>query len=318
MNFLMNCFDGGEIASVPREYLLAIVGAALDDRGQASYSFAKKHSKKLIEIEYNAGDMNITADGKAYEVEEFIDWLKRDFVKDGGKILVEATTLAFPEIFISIYAFIDEQKISIDFLYVEPEKYTQQPSISEADKTIEQIKNRGFDLSEELGDFIGIPMALINLSSASPIDKGLFFLGYEDHRFDRIFREHDDDLPVKKLPVVFGVPPFQAGMELNSFSANINVLSSRNVNDGVYYCAANNPLAAYELLEDQYSGLEAGQRMFVAPLGTKPEAIGIAAFVAEKSFEKSDPFIGVIYDHPRKKQGRSSDVFKWHLYKGMA
>ena len=299
------------------KYDLAIIGKPLDDRGRSACKFAKNAAKKVIEAEYISENLNFLINDKdVEETEAFIDNLRSLFEKKKGRVLIEATTLSFSEIFLSIYALLLNKNIEVNFLYIEPGEYKKKEVISKEEKSISEAKKRGHDLSEEQGDFSGIPYAGISTTSDNIVKQGLFFLGFEGYRFERIFEEYDGELQVKEKPVVFGVPPFKAGWELNSFSANIKVLDNHDILDGSYFCAANNPYAAYQIVKDVYETLNFPERMFVAPLGTKPEGIGVAAFIAEKSLAGFDgvPHIGVIYDHPKKKKGRSSDISKWHLY----
>jgi hypothetical protein len=48
--------------------------------------------------------------------------------------------------------------------------------------------------------------------------------------------------------------------------------------------------------------------MYIAPIGTKPHGIGAALFAA------THEDVGILYDHPRRREGRSSKVGKWHLF----
>ena len=108
--------------------------------------------------------------------------------------------------------------------------------------------------------------------------------------------------------VVFGVPAFPAGWEMNSFANNIRVIRDSNVSGGIHFCGAENPAAAFDVLQEIYDSLAEGERLVVGPIGTKPNGIGTALFVAAHSD------VGLLYDHPKRSAGRSSGTSGWHLY----
>ncbi len=107
---------------------------------------------------------------------------------------------------------------------------------------------------------------------------------------------------------MFGVPAFKAGWEMDAVANNIAVIREQNIREGLHYCGAENPASVVDVLESLEAGLDANQRMFVAPIGTKPHGIGVALFASERKD------IGIIYDHLRRKQGRTTAVENWHLF----
>ena len=70
----------------------------------------------------------------------------------------------------------------------------------------------------------------------------VFFLGYEGERLDEAFEELEID-PRKSI-VVFGVPAFRPGWEMDSFANNVRVVADRGVQGGIRYCGAENPAAS--------------------------------------------------------------------------
>lgn len=112
----------------------------------------------------------------------------------------------------------------------------------------------------------------------------------------------------KACSVVFGVPAFKPGWEMDAFANNIRVIKERNIRGGVYFCGAENPASALDVLKRIESELAPGERLFVGPIGTKPMGIGVALFVSQKQD------VGILYDHPRRRPNRSAEVGTWHLY----
>lgn len=132
-------------------------------------------------------------------------------------------------------------------------------------------------------------------------------MGFEERRLDvaletQILRPSD-------AAVVFGVPAFFPGWEMHSFANNVRVIQDAGLSGGVHFCGPENPASAYDLLAEISESLLSGERLIVAPIGTKPNGIGAAVFVASHSD------IGLLYDHPKRSPGRTSNVARWHLYK---
>lgn len=111
-----------------------------------------------------------------------------------------------------------------------------------------------------------------------------------------------------KSAVVFGVPAFKPGWEMDAIANNIGVIREQNIRGGVCFCGAENPAAVIELLSDFLEGLDPNERLFIAPIGTKPHGIAAALFVAQH------PNVRIIYDHPRRTDGRSNKIAHWHLF----
>jgi hypothetical protein len=139
------------------------------------------------------------------------------------------------------------------------------------------------------------------------VEAGVFFLGYEPDRMARALTEYQM-IATKSVKVVFGVPAFRAGWELNAIVPHLHMLSEQRDFD-VAYCSANDPGSAFECLERTRNSLTAGAKMFIAPIGTKPCGIATAVFASLFPSET-----GIIFDHPRKKLKRSSGLNVWHRY----
>ena len=190
---------------------------------------------------------------------------------------------------------------SFEFIYVEPERY-------QSIETSRLLDKRKFSLSSVAPGFSAVPGNVMILSKRRVKHKGVFFLGYEESRLRRAFEEVPVIQP-QLTSVVFGVPAYRPGWEMDSFANNVTVIREKHIQGGVSYCGADNPLAAFEMLSQIKMSLQSNERMFVAPLGTKPHGIGAALFSA-----KHDG-IGVMYDHPVRKKERSDQVAFWHLFR---
>lgn len=278
-------------------YDFGFVGNAIDDRTTDSTAFIASVSKEVLQIEYSADNFKIKMNGENFDAEDLTDRLQ--FCK-GKSAIIESTSIGFVEIYLICKAFKELGIENFDILYVEPLNY----------KNMERSKllhRRDFELTEEFPpNYIGIPGAIILLSDRQP-QRGIFFLGYEQQRLDRALENHSMINP-GKCNMVFGVPAFKPGWEMNAFANNIRVIRDKNVRGGMSFCGAENPKATITLLQAAQRSLQPDEKLFIAPIGTKPNGVGVALFTA------MNPGVALLYDHPVKSKGRSSKVSKWHLY----
>ena len=114
----------------------------------------------------------------------------------------------------------------LEFLYVEPRSY-------HSPRRPQLLDKRDFDLSDEVRGYRAIPGATVMLSDRDK-QKGVFFLGYEESRFDMVLEDYQMIRPSDCI-VVFGVPAFQPGWEMDSFANNIRVIRQRNIEGGVFF-----------------------------------------------------------------------------------
>lgn len=274
---------------------VAVVGTAVDDRGEASVGYSRDNADRTITLQYEALEPRLLIDGQPLDCEDLTDFLG---TLGRAPILLDATSLGVAEIALCCRSLraVDPDRFSI--LYVEPGEYN-------APNPRDPLQRRVYDLSEEAPNYIGIPGLTFILEDESPDQLVVFLLGYEGERLERAF----DQLNVnsKNTSVVFGIPAFRAGWETSSFENNIRFLNERNIKGGVFFKAADNPLAVLEFLEDVYLGRGEGP-FFVAPIGTKPHAIGAALFAGWHDD------VGLLYDHPRPRSRRSNRLGTWHLF----
>ena len=294
MRIAMRCVEEGSELEVPR-WDLAITGVGVDDRGDAGCEFVKSRSGTSSCLIYDVENLRLTADSTSLECEDLPEWLSKKGLRS---LLLETTTLGLPELSLCCRAAKQLGLERLSALYVEPKDYFA-PCRRYA------IHRRDFELSDEIIGYAAIPGSAFLLDEQRQ-QQVVFFLGYEGHRLDRAFEQ----LPLvpERCSVVFGVPGFQPGWEMDSFANNVHVVRERKVDGGVGFCGADNPAAAFSLLDQRYRAKQAGERLFVAPIGTKPHGIGAALFAAVHED------VGLLYDHPLRSKKRSSQVGHWHLF----
>ena len=272
---------------------IAITGDVVDDRGRASYAFCETYTHSIINAMYDPTELMIDIDRQRYSadaVDGFLEHLK------GSSILLDATTLGFVEIFLFCKAAKDVGVSAISLLYVEPKSYRVY-------SRSQVLHRRDFELSEEVADFTGIPGKAFMIKLAEP--RVVFLVGYEGQRLERALEQ--TDIKPSDCSVLFGVPAFQPGWEVDSYANNIKVIKERHIRE-LLYTGAQNPTGAYAVLERLRASCDPGQRMIVSPIGTKPHGIGAALFACEHEE------VGLLYDNPVRKQGRSLEVATWHIF----
>lgn len=287
--------ESAQLLAIPK-CQTALVGVAIDDRGIAAHDYLRASGCRLVLAEYQPESFELTIDGHTRHADDFAELLS-PFL--GASLILEATTLGIPEILLTSRAIRDTAGLSVRLLYVEPLRYSNP-------RRTHVLHKRDFELSSKFPGFRPIPGHVLNLNDPRRT-KGVFFLGFEDRRLDRAFEDHQMIDP-RNCGLVFGVPGFRPGWEMNSFARNVRVIRDKGLRPELFFCAAENPAAAHFVLTQVKDSLQEKERMFVAPLGTKPNGIGAVLFCAEH------PEVGVLYDHPHRKQGRSEALGRWHYF----
>jgi hypothetical protein len=268
-------------------------GKVLDDRGKDSLNLLKVRCDELVDIEYSPKEFTLSINGEIVEVDDIDTYLE---LYSGLTFLMDATTLGFTEILL-LAKNLKAKKIS--FLYIEPKEYRRQSPQSVLDL-------RNFELSNEIIGFQAIPGHSALLSEH--IDhKVIFILGFESSRIEKAF-EDNQMISKKNCTLIFGFPAFKPGWEMDSFANHIKIISEHNLRGDIKFGAATDPLATYSIIRKISDSLLDETQLFVCPLGTKPMAIGCALFLSE------NPHAAVLYDHPIRKMGSSSQTEAWHLY----
>ena len=238
--------------------------------------------------------MDLTIDGQAIAQRDLQGMIA---AAANDPIALETTTLGFVEVLLCCRAAFGRTG-ALDCLYVEPQNYRRS-------RDSHLLAKRDFELSGEIVGFRGIPGAARMLDDRRS-QKCVFFVGYEGARFRRAFTDLEM-LKGRSSNVVFGIPAFKPGWEMDSIANNVPVMRDEHISS-VYFCGADNPRAAVDFLLATHGSLQRDETMFIAPIGTKPHGLATALFVAERED------VGVIYDHPLRTADRSTAVGQWHLF----
>lgn len=275
---------------------LVLHGKAIDDRGFAVLGSVRNHADEMTEVTYDPFRLEVALGTVHVAADDLAESLR---TTKGKSVLIEATTLGLAEIVLICKALRDVRQESFDIVYLEPREY-------ERKLRHPLLKRRDFELSSEVPGYRAIPGSAVLLGDRKKV-RSVFFLGFEEARLRRAFEELQMLSPAIAT-VAFGVPAFAAGWEMDAMANNISVIREQNLRGGVHFCGAENPLAVFELLSEIHRGLEKGERLVLAPIGTKPHGIGVALFAA------AHPDVGILYDHPLRAPKRTKNLGHWHLF----
>lgn len=279
-----------ELPAAAGAWDLAFVGPVVDERGLAALDYARTFAGTIHELQFDVDVNEVRVDGQTAGADSIEDMVA------GRRVLLEATTLGFVEVFQSARACRNRPSVCLDILYAEPSEY----------QTLERslpLSGREFSLTDEVRPFSGVPGATLLLRPEVPTEVA-FFLGYEGQRLAQVMEQTSID--PKRCTVIFGVPAFQPGWEMNSFANNIAVLREHRI-ERILYAGAQNPKAAYDALS-RIRDASPDARLLVGPVGTKPHGLATALFACEHAN------VGLIYDHPVRQSKRSRKIASWHLY----
>jgi hypothetical protein len=265
-------------------------GNSVDDRGQSSVNIESSNISQRVTVNYDYEGMEISVGDKVINADEATALLA-PYVEQ-GKIVLDATTLGFSELFFAIKGLVDLKVNDFLIIYVEPSDYSRTTPGADS-----------FALSELNAGYKPIPRSVVDLAG-DDVEAGVFFLGFEPERLERAFEEYQM-LSTKDVKVVFGIPAFQPGWELNSIVPHLSIIE----NCTIAYCAANDPSSAYDTLEETRISLGQEKKMFIGPIGTKPCGIATALFACMHPLQT-----GLLFDHRKKRVKRSSGVNVWHRY----
>lgn len=282
-------------------------GEVLDDRGEKALSL-NEHNE-LYQFKYNDEEFTININDITYTYDSYLDFFKNI---SNSSIVIESTTLNVIDILFILKAIKHIPKIiNIIILYIEPYEYNFKKS------TLMEYDD--FNLSSKLKDFPPVPgFTIYTRPYDEDEDEGedekdntelIAFLGFERARLGQIFNADDGGTYSKFTPII-PLPGFRPGWENRTLNSHLKFFSSSYNFDKLLYVSANNPFQAYNILEE-YS--KTRKKFRVAPIGTKPNAIGCAIFLLNNDINNNIES-GVLFDFPVKIHKRSSGIGKIHIY----
>ena len=179
---------------------------------------------------------------------------------------------------------------SLAVVYVEPASYAYSRAPTEAEI---------FDLSEQIYGLLPIP-GFSTLAEPDNEESVVFvpLLGFEGQRLAYVLEQVQP--PGNKTIPVIGVPGFRPEYPFHTYQGNKNILLSNNMHTRVRYAIANSAFSVFYLLQS-ISEEFPEDLLKVAPIGTKPHALGAIMFALH-----SKRPVEIVYDHPIRKSGRTT------------
>lgn len=183
-------------------------------------------------------------------------------------------------------------------LYVEPEQYRFHQAPKEGEI---------FDLSEKITGIAPIP-GFIRLGEPSDEEKVCFvpLLGFEGTRLAYLIEMVQP--PGGKIMPIIGVPGFRAEYPFYTYHGNQQPLLRTQAWRNVQYAVANCPFSAFYSLE-KIASKNAGNLLKIAPIGTKPHALGGVLYAII-----NQNFTELVYDHPIRKPKRTAGKSRLLVY----
>lgn len=168
------------------------------------------------------------------------------------------------------------------------------------------IEGEIYDLSEAINGIAPIP----GFASLKRIDdENVCFvplLGFEGTRLAYIV-EQVQPSGGKVIPII-GVPGFLPQYPFQTYHGNQLPLLQTKGWRNVHFATANCPFSLFYVLEDIASKYS-GDFLRIAPIGTKPHALGAVLYNIAKPKE-----VELIYDHPIRKRERTEGAARLLLY----
>ncbi|MFA5589370.1 MAG: hypothetical protein WDA70_01440 [Lysobacteraceae bacterium] len=278
---------------------MALVGEAVDDRGEASIQAISQSAREMLTLRFDVLNQAFYLNGVETRFSDFRAKLHKEAV-----ILIDGTTLGFGEILQSVRFAKSNGCRELRFLYAEPKSYSGSVPLEGHAQAIDHRLTTNCSFSTVQG--------FAQEYSSSRLCSHVFMLGFEPSRLLSAIEQRQFSNDTRRLFAIVGVPAFQAGWEAFSIRPHLDALADIAIGENqIYYCQANSVREAYITLWSLYRELgDENGCFYVSPLGTKPHSVAAALFLVET--KGADACTSLYYDHPERVKHRSKDVGQWH------
>jgi hypothetical protein len=190
-----------------------------------------------------------------------------------------------------------EERLDVMFVYVEPEDYKHSGA---------PIEGQIFDLSEKIEGISPLP-GFAYLGTAHELDTVFIpLLGFEGTRLAYLLEEVQPNND-RIIPII-GLPGFRPEYPFHTYLGNKRPLEQTQAWQRVRFATANCPFSLFYTL-GEIASLNPRSVLQIAPIGTKPHALGAVIFkiISSRSVE-------IIYDFPLRKVGRTRGTDRLLVY----
>ena len=249
-------------------------------------------SESVIGTSYDPIEITLDIGDRSFSLSDI-----SDFILPVGRVLVDATSLALPEL-IYLFMIFKSHKKEFDVIYAQPNHYSGNRVGGIENIETFELSDDGFGI-QQLPPFVG-------LTENSTM---MIFLGFEGHRVGALLQT--EELNTFDATCLLGIPAYKLGWEKTTLANNYKQLETlrSNKNANFEVAGANDPLKTYELIKKNYDAQEyENKRLCLAPLGTKPATLAAAQFAA--NHEKTI----ILYDFVQKKERRSLGTDLVHFW----
>lgn len=217
-------------------------------------------------------------------------WLSRD------RVIIDISGLPH-HIWAPLLRRLHSMRVQTRVVYVEPASY--QAHSSPASDSL-------FDLTSTFLGLAPLP-GFARLAGPANEDKCLFVatLGFEGSRPESIFSQLD---PAPKVIPLIGVPGFQIEYPAFTVACNRSFLEAGRAHHEIRLARASCPFEAFDALRKIHTDYP-DHYMYLAPVGTKPHALGAILYALEHPTQTE-----VVFDNPVRKAGRTAGVGVIHIY----
>ena len=213
---------------------------------------------------------------------------------DNSLIIIDITSLSVQAIFILLLELKNvASSLKLFATYVTPKAYNVGAKTS-------SIPN--YILSQKVSTIKAIP----GFTREYDQDKAVLFvtLGFEGGRFSQIQQYFENDNNIRPI---LPLPSYHAGWHDIALKGNIDIIHETHSTAVLERFPAIDPFRLFAYLQ-QWHDDNPNRNMVVAPIGTKPHALGVALLTVTNSD------VVVVFDHPIPKPNRSLNVDKIWCY----
>lgn len=277
-----------------------VFGSSGEERSAHSDAWqSRAHSVRFVRIvDQGRSEFSTEIDGRRYQfLFRSRDQLRKFWAEIESDVVYLDITGLSHHVWAPLLRSAISSKKRVIGVYVEPKDY--RPSLTPTEGEI-------FDLSERIEGIAPIP----GFASLADIPESEFcfipLLGFEGTRLAFLL-ETVEPQGGKILPIV-GVPGFKAEYPFYTYLGNRGSLQATFAWRNVRFAQANCPFSLFYTLQE-IASLHPSDTLKIAPIGTKPHALGAVLFALASSRS-----VELVYDHPIRKANRTAGTSSLLLY----